>query len=341
MSVGEFDWINELAARFGAGEFGDGVHGIGDDAAIIPATATGLEGRPTSWVVSVDSQVGGVHFQPAWLSWAELGRRLMHIGFSDVAAMGAAPAFALVSVEVGAAVTAQDRRAFAEGIAAANDELGVRLIGGNVSGRQEGFSAHVTAIGVSARRTMLLRSGACPGDAVYVTGPLGAAAAGIGVLRGQGAGDSAIDVELVDAYRHPRAHWREGMALAESGWVRAAIDVSDGLAADLGHLCDAGGVGAALESEAIPMSEALITWCRQMGRDPLDRALGGGEDYVLLFAAPPDSEREEEIGTLFKSFGGGLWRIGMITATGRLEICRRGVWEPLPARGFDHLAGQP
>jgi thiamine-monophosphate kinase len=338
MSDGEFAWIQELAAQFGAGRFPDGVYGIGDDAAIIPAKVMGASTEEARWVVSVDSQVSGVHFQPGWLSWPDMGRRLLHVGFSDIAAMGALPSLALVSVEVGVEVTAGHRQEFAEGIAAACAEMDVRLIGGNVSGRKEGFSAHVTAIGVLERSAPLLRSGALPDDAIFVTGHLGAAAAGVEILRDGRSENSSAAQALVDAYRHPRAHWRGGLALAGMSWVHAAIDVSDGLAADLGHLCQAGGVGAVLDGGAIPVSPAVVEWCRETGCDPLDRALAGGEDYVLLFAAPPNALKERELKERFASFGGEVWRIGTITASGPPSINRGGKQEHLTPHGYDHLA---
>ncbi|MEW5701919.1 MAG: thiamine-phosphate kinase [Candidatus Zixiibacteriota bacterium] len=330
MDDSEFTWIAELAARFGAGVLTDGLLGIGDDAAILPATS--------NWVVSADSQVSGVHFEPGWLSWQDLGRRLLHVGFSDIAAMGAEPKFALVSVEVGRQMTAQDRQFFADGIGLACNDLTARLIGGNVSARSEGFSAHVTAIGSPRGKGPLLRSGARPGDALYVTGPLGDAAAGVAILRGEPSTGSVGEEALADAYRHPRAHWREGLALAQADWVHAAIDVSDGLAADLGHLCAASGVGAELSAEAIPLSEPLVGWCHDNGRDPLEFALGGGEDYVLLFAADPDETRERELRARFGVFSGQIWRVGKITSDRQMKMIRAGEEELLPPLGHDHLA---
>ena len=332
MNGGEFDWIAELASRFGSGVHPDGSYGIGDDAAVLPGGGAG-------WVVSVDAQVSGVHFRPEWVSWSELGRRVLHVGFSDIAAMGARPYAALVSVEVGPEVTAADRALFTEGIAAATDELHARLIGGNVSGRASGFSAHVTALGRPDQNRVLTRAGARPGDAVCLTGFVGGAAAGRAVLeRYGGKGLTAAQSEIVAFYRRPRAHWREGMILAAADPVSAAIDVSDGLAADLGHICRAGGVGARIDAGALPIEPCVREWCGREGLDPIDLALNGGEDYVLLFTARPRGEALRAIEEAVSAVGGRVWQVGEITEGTSLEVKRGGQWQALAGRGFDHLA---
>jgi thiamine-monophosphate kinase len=336
---GEFDWIRELGEVFGAGRLPDGTIGIGDDAAVLPLCRDSEAAVNTlsSVVMSIDSQVSGVHFRPEWIGYDDLGRRLVHIGFSDIAAMGALPQAAMVSVEVGPEIGEADRQVFTEGLKSAVSELAVRLIGGNVARRISGFSAHITAIGRQEQDRILLRSGALPGDQLYVTGEVGAAAAGVRILSAREASVADRYPALCEAYRRPRAHWREGLVLAESGWVTAAIDISDGLAADLGHLCRQSGVGAVIEAEAVPIPGELQAWCQACGIDPVRHAMAGGEEYVLLFAAPLDQLAQDAVERRLAEFGGQLWRIGSLTKRPGLEVSRGGRREPLVVTGFDHL----
>lgn len=216
MRPSEFEWIEQLARRFGAGNLGGGLVGIGDDAAVLPvgpADAGGAQGE--ALVISVDSQVEGIHFRREWMGFRDLARRLLHVGFSDIAAMGAHAQYALVSTEVGPQCDEADLAEFTDGMQEGLHELGAGLIGGNVSSRSDGFSAHVTAIGKQERSRILCRSGARPGDGIFVTGNLGSAAAAIRALSAPSPPARTIPPSLLDAYRHPRAHLAEGLALAE------------------------------------------------------------------------------------------------------------------------------
>lgn len=342
MGESEFAWIGELGESFGSGWLTEGVLGIGDDAAILRAPRDPLadesgEIASHAIVASVDSQVEGVHFRRSWIGFGDLGRRTFQVGFSDIAAMGAKPWAALVSVEIGPDVSRVDRRAFMSGLGAAASEAGVFVVGGNVSARTAGFSVHLTALGRQITDSLLLRTGASPGDDIYVSGPLGAAAAGVRILVGRTSGDNHAS-ELLSAYRAPRAHWQEGLRLAQSGVVTAAIDVSDGLAADLGHLCRASGVGAEIEAEAIPTTATLRRWCEADGSDALELALTGGEDYVLLFTASSRAEDRSALSRIMKSDGTQVSRIGRVTEARDLLLVRNGKSEALEPSGHDHLA---
>ena len=340
MRPSEFEWIEQLALRFGGGDVGGGLVSIGDDAAVVPADLFDSGGsKGEALVISVDAQVEGIHFRPEWIGYRDLARRLLHVGFSDIAAMGACALYALVSVEVGPACDDADLAAFTDGMQVGLDQLGARLIGGNVSSRGSGFSAHVTALGRQEQDRLLYRSGAHPGDGIYVTGNLGSATAAIRALSSRSTDTRVIPPLLLDAYRHPRAHLPEGLALAESGWATSAIDISDGLAADLGHVCRASRVGAIIEVGALPVSDALRAWA---GGDPSgvnSLALGGGEDYVLLFTARDDPSREALTRSRFDTIGARFWRIGVITGDPQVLAHGRGRTEPLGSYGFNHLRG--
>lgn len=337
MRPGEFEWIEELARRFGSGDRGGGLVGIGDDAAVIPCAALGAE--DDSLVISVDAQVEGIHFQRDWIGFRDRARRLVNVGFSDIAAMGAAPLYALVSVEVGPEIVHDDLAAFTAGMQSGLGKLGAGLIGGNVSSRAAGFSAHITAIGRQGRRAILHRAGARAGEGVYVAGYVGSAAAAIRALSAGGDRARAIPPSLLEAYRNPRAQIREGLLLADSGWASSAIDVSDGLVADLGHICKASGTGAVVDLDRIPVSDDLQAWMKDEAGAIEALALTGGEDYVLLFTAADDATKEADAARRFAELGSRFWRIGTITAQLELRGQRSGRIMPLPTRGFDHLRG--
>jgi len=332
MTEHEFDWIRGLARRFGSGPLPSGDLGIGDDAALIAL----VPGDPASphLALSVDAQISGVHFRPGWLTDRELGFRLFQIGFSDIAAMGARPRGALLSFEVGPGYDESRRQEFMAGFAEAAEGCGVALLGGNMSARDAGFSAHIVAVGTLPDRRALWRSAAQVGDGVFVIGRLGCASAGVHALA-SGRGDTA-PTDLLLAYRRPTARCREGRLLLESTWAHAAIDISDGLAADLGHICEASGVGALIETERIPIGNVLRDWCRTNDLDPLEFALHGGEDYALLFTAPPDAGSQRAVEASLSSFGAKCVRIGTVTNTGRLEARSDGRTTLLPATGHVH-----
>ncbi len=299
-ALDEFDLIERLRVGFeaaaGAGP-APGETWIGDDAAVVL-----LGEEPV--VLTTDLVVAGVHFDPVLGDPEDVGYKSLMVSLSDLAAMGARPRYAVVSM---AAPPGSGLEAVGSGVAEAAEETGCRIVGGDLS------AAPVLVVSVAAVGTLeggsdppaLLRSGAKPGDTLFVTGPLGGAAAGLRRLRGGDAPPS----ELAARFLRPRARIGEGEAARRSG-ASAAIDVSDGLAADVGHLGDASGVGVALDE--VP-AEAGAS---------LEEALYGGEDYELVVATPSPSE----LLTAFEAFG-----LRVPLAIGRCT----------EARGECRLAGEP
>jgi thiamine-monophosphate kinase len=268
--------------------------GIGDDAAVLR-----VEKRPLVW--TIDAQVEGVHFRRAWLSLADIGARSFHAAASDLAAMGARPVAALSSLVVPEAMSARDVVRLARGQAMAARELSCPIVGGNLS---RGGELGVTTTLLGAASTPLLRSGARPGDELWLIGHLGLAAAGLGWLAAHDA-DGRRDRRVTPAtdrprapslapaerravraalaaFRRPHALVRAGRGLA--GRARAAIDVSDGLAADAARLADESGVRVVVERAALrrALSPELFTMARLLETDALELAVSGGEDYALL-----------------------------------------------------------
>lgn len=300
--------------------------GIGDDAAVL-AVPPGME-----LAVAVDTMVEGVHFLPGQAPF-DLGWKILAVNLSDLAAMGAVPAWALLSLTLPTAQAPDARAAFvdgfADGFAALAREHCVALVGGDTTGGPLAMS--VTAHGFVPPGQALTRAAAQVGDAVLVTGTLGDAVAALHLLRrGEARAD---DAPLLARMHRPVPRVAAGLALR--GRAHACQDISDGLLADLGHICTASGVGAEIEMEALPCSAALVA---RFGEPAArDFALGCGDDYELVFTAPEaqvDAIRHE-LASL-----GGATRIGRIVAGDRVTArdARGRPVEPLH-RGWDHFAG--
>lgn len=295
--------------------------GPGDDAALLPPTKH-------HQVITTDAVVEGVHFTRQTFRLADVGHKALAVNLSDVAAMGAKPTWAVCALQLPGDFSEKDLRALSSGMAALAAAHGVSLIGGNVTKAQQ-LSVTVTLAGeVPLGRRALTRSGARPGHRVYVSGPLGSASAGLEVLsnakrRPSVRGPVKVDPSweaLVLAQRSPAPHVRWGLEAAR--FASAAIDVSDGLVQDLGHVCEASEVGMALETGALPVLEALLLWCASE-KHVHRHALTGGEDYVLAVTVPPS--RVHEFEERLSAVGQGAFPIGVVTRTRTLTVDGREV----------------
>src|SRR5258707_3148661 len=281
--LGEFGLIGRLAAHLPRRP--DVFLSTGDDAALVGLGAAAL------LVATVDALVDGRHFLRAVATPEEIGHKALAVNLSDIAAMGAEPLWALVSLLVPPATDVALLDGIYAGIATLAQSFAVAIVGGNVASTSGPWTLDVTLLGRVQRHQAILRSGARQGDVLCVTGSLGAAAAGLQLATTD---DLHIQIspELREAARKslvsPTPRVREGQILARGGAVTAMIDISDGLAADLGHLCAAGGVGALLEVERIPVHPAAAQVALARGQDAVMFALAGGGGYELLFSVPPD-----------------------------------------------------
>src|SRR4051794_30722147 len=259
--MGEFDtirWIRERAARSPAVTVG-----IGDDCAVLRASDKPL-------LVTTDMLLDGSHFHLAEVGPHRVGRKALAVNLSDIAAMGGRPVAAVVSVGLPRRGARQLAEALFLGMQPLADAFATPLVGGDTNTWNGPLVLSLTVLGEPGPRGPILRSGARPGDWLLVTGPLG------GSLSGK-----HLDFT-------PRV--REALALQEHAPLHAMIDVSDGLAADVGHLCAESGCGAVLVAESIPVSAAARVMAD--GRSALEHALGDGEDFELAFAvSPEDGER--------------------------------------------------
>jgi len=266
--VNEFELIDAFVEAF---DVPPAPLGPGDDCAVLPPS------RATT-CVTTDALVEGVHFTRRAFSFEDVGHKALAVNLSDLAAMGARPRWMVCALGLPKDVTVTELRAVARGMAALAKVHGVQLLGGNVTSALQ-LSLTLTVSGELPRgRRALVRSGARPGDVLYVSGMLGDAAAGVELF----AAHRPVPRALALAQRRPSPHL--AWALAAAPFASAAIDVSDGLLQDLGHVCRASRVGADLEREALPLSAALRRACSP--ERALHLALTGGEDYVLLVSVP-------------------------------------------------------
>jgi thiamine-monophosphate kinase len=313
--IQEFAAISRLGALFRASSR-DVLVGIGDDAAVLHA------GGRLVW--TVDTAVEHVHFERAWLSLADLGWRSFQAAASDLGAMAARPLAALSSVILPARFGAAELSQLARGQRAAARQLNCPIVGGNLSSGGE-LSITTTLLGRVARP--LLRSGAKPGDELWLCGNLGLAAAGLRLLQGgTRRASSAAARRALAAFRRPRAEVAAGLALARR--AHAALDISDGLAGDAAHLARASAVRLVIDVSALEaaLSPALRVLAPQLGVSALQLALYGGEDYALLATGPKRARppRSHVIGRVESGRGVWLWEAGRLRRAGR---------------GFEHSSG--
>ncbi|MFA5787872.1 MAG: thiamine-phosphate kinase [Actinomycetota bacterium] len=332
--LGEFGFISRIRARLSQGP--GVVLGPGDDAALLR-----LDPRMLA-LFTVDAMVEGVHFDLALSSAADVGWKLLVASVSDAAAMGGRPLFAVASVGAPAGTDLAVAEGFLEGLAEAAETYGVSVVGGDVV-RAPVLTASLSLIGEVAEDAVLRRSGARTGDALVVVGGLGAAAAGLELLRSATSGGEgarrllAEEASLASAHRRPRGLVSEGGRLAGLG-VRCAIDVSDGLAADAGHICEESGVGVVVEASRVPLAAGVERAGALLHTDPLRLALAGGEDFALAAAVPQGLV--EQVVEAFESEA-----LAPIAVCGRFTLPGQGRWLALPdgsrrplEGGWDHFA---
>jgi len=300
-----------LARVLGVGATGVEL-GIGDDAAVLTPPAGRL-------VWTIDEQVEGVHFEREALAWDDLGWRSFVAAASDVAAMGATPWCALAALVLPDDVDDVALEAIAAGQRDAAAIVGAPIVGGNLS-RGPALSLATTVLGSCERA--VARSGARAGDGLWMAGRVGLAAAGWLALQ-RGRGDEAALGEAVEAWRRPYPLVAQGQAMGAV--AHAAVDVSDGLARDVGHLAEASGVRVVLDEAALLADAALVSTGTALGTSPLELALYGGEDYALVAASAEPIHGFRRIGTVREGSGVALGAHGS------------GSERAIEPRGFDHF----
>jgi thiamine-monophosphate kinase len=302
------------------------VVGIGDDAAVIEPERNRLQ------AITVDAIVDGVHFDRRFTPPDAIGHRALAVNLSDLAAMGAEPRYALISMALPADLLLADFEAIVDGLVRLSSSYHVSTVGGNVTRTPGPLMIDVTAAGVVKRRSVLTRSGARPGDVVFVTGTIGGAAAGLEMLRG---GVPEAAPACVERYLRPSARVRAGLLIGRNRAASSCVDLSDGLADGVARIAEASGVGIVLDRTALPIEPSARTWWESRGDAVVDRAISGGDDYELLLTVRPRLLRHLE--AVSRHGGVALTRIGVCTP-GRSLVLRSpdGAEAPVPA-GFTHF----
>lgn len=303
--------------------------GIGDDAAVV------MPARSMADVITTDTLVEDVHFRRAWTPLDAVGHKALAVSVSDLAAMGAEPRAAFVSLVLPGDLTLGDFDALVGGLFALADRVPVPIAGGNLTRSPGPIVIETTLVGAAHPRKILTRSGAKAGDELYLTGSIGGAAAGLALrARGAAPGDDPDARAALTCYERPEARLRCGLSVARARAASACIDLSDGLADGAAQIARASGVAAVLNAGDIPVHPAAAL-AAGAGRDALTVALTGGEDYELLFAVPP-RRRSRFLSAVRRGRLDPPRRVGRLEAGQGAWLARDGHREPLPP-GFVHF----
>lgn len=300
--------------------------GIGDDAAILEPARNRLE------VVTVDALVDGVHFDRRFTPPEAVGHRALAVNLSDLAAMGAEPRCALLSMALPATLPLDEFDRLAGGFGRLAARHRVHLIGGNLTRTPGPLVIDVTVMGAVKRRGALLRGGARAGDSVYVSGTIGSAAAGLRQLR-TGHSDDAR-AACVDRYLRPEPRVRLGTLLGRNRAASACMDLSDGLADGVQQIARQSGVGIIIEADALPIDPAAAACFAADGDDPVRAAVTGGDDYELIFTVRP--RLRGRLRTVARQADTTITCIGVCTPNADVILRRGGQDEPMP-RGYGHF----
>jgi thiamine-monophosphate kinase len=335
----ESEIIEMIRGRSKAGP-GFGIElGIGDDSAVL-RTDPG-----TDLLFCSDLSVEGVHLRTEWAGPELIGRKALAVTVSDIAAMGGEPKFALASVALPHGVSMQFVEQLFLGMFDVAESLGLSIVGGDTSASPGGIFIDTSVIGICRRGRAITRSGATPGDVVYVTGDLGGSALGLSLLMqgfrlgvaGDEPADQASRARQAAIRRHlmPAPQVRAGRLIGLEGLATALIDISDGLATDLAHLAQESKCGAVIDASLLPVAQpARDLMSTSHSTDLVDLALTSGEEYELLFCSPP--QHSVRIRDMAENLELPITRIGEVTDESGLFIVLDGKTLPMTASGFEH-----
>ena len=303
--------------------------GIGDDAAVIEGR------RGYSYLFTTDTLVEGVHFRWELVTPHQVGWKALAVNVSDIAAMGGYPVFALVTLGIPISASFSTVKHIYRGMLDLSSRLDVEISGGDVV-RSSIFFITISVVGEVESERVILRSGAKPGDSIYVTGDVGAAATGLlCLMQKQPVVESAASELVKKRWLMPFPRVKEARALSTRSLINAMIDLSDGLSSDLYHILEESCVGAEIWEKALPMAFETKEICLKLKKCPTEVALQGGEDYELLFTTSSDANIERRV-----SFP--ITKIGKIVAGSELFLVdEKGQAKKLMLRGWDHFLSPP
>ena len=325
--LGEFGLIDRIQKIVGVSRE-DALIGIGDDAAVFRMQPGRLG------ILTTDALVEGVHFDPAYTPWDSLGWKTLAINLSDIAAMGGIPRYAVVTLAVADDMSVFDVESLYQGIRRCGDRYKSTVVGGDTVRSEERMMVNITVLGDAEEDRVIKRSGARFGDLLCVTGLLGGSRTGLEALK---AGETGYS-ESVKRFLEPQPRVKEAGQIIDGMMPTSMIDISDGLASEVGHLCRESGVGCVVYKDTIPATEEAIEWSVKNGLNTSEFVASSGEEYELLFTVEPNAyrdwqasrERGEEISVTV---------IGEITgAEEGIRIRGKSGDSPMVVKGWDHFS---
>ena len=314
---GEFGFIDMIRQHF---DVPVGMLGIGDDCAVIPA-------GESEFIYSTDMLMEGVHFLRDAASPEDIGWKSLAVNLSDIAAMGGTPTATFLSIALPKDVQGEWAERFIAGYAELSRQFNVPLLGGDTTSSLRDIAINVGVLGRAPLGKSVKRNGASVGHGIYVTGNLGDSAGGLQAILNNW--DKTQEVEsLIQSHIKPMPRIDEGQALMNTGLIRAMMDISDGIASDLRHILKASGVGAEVHLDRIPTSNNLKWVCDKYKKNAYALAVGGGEDYELLFTAPVGIEDLVDF---------PIYRIGEVVPGNSLIWMENGNAVDFDVQGFNHF----
>ena len=325
--IGEFGFIKRIESGCLIRDT-NVIRGIGDDCCVFKTSGE------MATVLTTDMLVEEVHFLLGAISPFELGRKALAVNLSDIAAMGGTPKEAVISIAIPDRVDLATLDDVYHGMKSMAKEFAVNLLGGDTTSSPKHLVINIALVGEAKEDEILYRSGAKAGDVIFLTGPVGSSAAGLDlILRKR---DREGWQDLIKAHHNPYPHLKEGRIIAGMKVAHSLIDVSDGIAADLGHICTESKLGAILEESMIPTTDKFKDYCRRFHVNSNHLTLHVGEDYVLLGTVSPKSVKD--LGAALESKGCEFYQIGYTVAEPGLQLrTRKNSLETMSADGWDHF----
>jgi len=325
--MGEFEFIRFLEKENSNFFNKEVIKGIGDDCAVIE------KDKDSVILISTELFIEDIHFLRKKTPPYELGIKVINASLSDIAAMGGVPLYLLSSVSIPKDTEMDYLKILYRGIKDACSRYKVDIVGGDTSSSIDRISICITVIGEMEKRKVVYRKGARPGDLIYITGYLGNSAAGLLLLKEEIDAPMDIKKRLIDSHNMPEPDILAGRIASEYEFASAMIDISDGLVADLNHICEQSNVGAILNLEDIPISKELLFLKEKLSIYEL--ALYGGEDYKLIIIVRSEKRRSFE--ETFKKNGILFFKIGEIIKEKGIKISSKEGMKELEIRGYEHF----
>jgi thiamine-monophosphate kinase len=325
--IGEFGLIDRIKSGCLIRDK-DVIRGIGDDSCVFKTSAS------MATLLTTDMMMEEVHFLLDAMPPYQLGRKSLAVNLSDIAAMGGTPKEAIISIAIPESLELAVLDDMYAGMKSMAKEFMVNLLGGDTTLSPERLVISVAVVGEAVQDEILYRSGARAGDVIFLTGPVGSSAAGLDIILQKRQLEGWQ--ELVEAHYDPSPHVKAGQLIASLKLANALIDVSDGVAADLGHICRESHLGATLEAKAIPTTEQFRRYCEIFHEEPMHLSLHVGEDYVLLGTVPAHSTGKLQ--DALTHHGCEFYPIGhMVEETGLKLLTNDGSLEIIEANGWNHF----